>query len=152
MKCFAARQGSADGQWCCGQVLVLLLGLLWGQFCVGHSSLWAPFVNVEVQLMYCLVLCSGFAGMHPNMFWGSLPHQDLHAKMSTGTNCQGEHILKRAVHCASGRMVNQTSALAMRHLWLYGLSKSHGRNGLIGSQGINTYCPSQRSAELLSRK
>jgi hypothetical protein len=34
---------------------------LLGQINVG--SLWAPFVTVIVQLMYCLVLCSCFAGM-----------------------------------------------------------------------------------------
>ena len=31
--------------------------LLLGQFYVGPSSLWAPFVTIIVQLMYCLVLC-----------------------------------------------------------------------------------------------
>ena len=31
--------------------------------------------------MYCLVLCSGVAGMHPTFFF--LPHQDLHAKIAT---------------------------------------------------------------------
>ena len=29
--------------------------LLLGQLYVGHNSLWAPFVTVTVQLMYCLV-------------------------------------------------------------------------------------------------
>ena len=40
--------------------------LLLGQLYVGPNSLWAPFVTVIVQSMYCLVLCCGFAGMHPN--------------------------------------------------------------------------------------
>ena len=51
-----------------------VLGLLLGQHYVGPNSLWTPFVIAIVQLMYCLVLCSGFAGM---------PHQDLHAKIAT---------------------------------------------------------------------
>ena len=46
-----------------------VLGLLLGQLYVGPNSLWAPFVIVVVQLMYCLVLCSGFAGMHPTSFF-----------------------------------------------------------------------------------
>ena len=46
-----------------------VLGLLLGQLYVGPNILWAPFVTVIVQLLYCLVLCSGFAGMHPqNVF------------------------------------------------------------------------------------
>ena len=37
-----------------------------------------------INVQYCLVLCSGFAGMHPTILGGSLPHQDLHAKIATG--------------------------------------------------------------------
>jgi hypothetical protein len=38
-------------------------GLLLGQLYVGPNSLRAPFITVLVQLMYCLVMCCGFAGM-----------------------------------------------------------------------------------------
>ena len=52
MNCFAARQGLAR---CSGgkdsQALLL------GQHYVGPNSVWALFVTVIVQLMYCLVLC-----------------------------------------------------------------------------------------------
>ena len=58
-----------------------VLGLLLGKLYVGPNSLWAPFVTVIVQLMYCLVLCCCFAGMHPAFF--CLPHQDLHTKIAT---------------------------------------------------------------------
>jgi hypothetical protein len=47
-----------------------VLGLLLGQLYVG---LWASFVTVIVQLIYCLVLCSGFAGMHLHFGGGFLP-------------------------------------------------------------------------------
>ena len=53
MNCFVARQGSADSQSSNGK----MLGLLLGQVYVGPNSLWAPFVAIIVQLMYCLVLC-----------------------------------------------------------------------------------------------
>ena len=33
------------------------IALLLGQLYVDPNSLWAPFVKVIVQLMYCLVLC-----------------------------------------------------------------------------------------------
>ena len=58
-----------------------MLGLLLGHLYVSPNSLWAPFVNVIEQFLYCLVLCSGFAGMHPTLFF--FPHQDLHAKIAT---------------------------------------------------------------------
>ena len=35
--------------------------MLLGQLYVGPNSLWAPFVTVIVQWMYCLVLCCGVA-------------------------------------------------------------------------------------------
>ena len=55
-----------------------MLGLLLGQLYVGHNSLWAPFVTVIVQLMYCLVLCSVVALL------ASIPHvQNVHAKIAT---------------------------------------------------------------------
>ena len=59
------------------------IGMVLGQIYVGPNSLWAPFVTVIVHLMYCLVLCSGFAGsaLHMIIF---LPHQELHAKITTG--------------------------------------------------------------------
>ena len=57
--------------------------LVLGQLYVGPNSLWAPFDTVIVQLMYCLVLCCGFAGIHRKHFGGSLPHQDVHAKIAT---------------------------------------------------------------------
>ena len=74
MNCFTVRQYSADSQVNSGKVV----GLLMGQLYVGPNSLWAPFVTVIVQLMYCLVLCfallcSGFAGMHPPNIWGVCP-------------------------------------------------------------------------------
>ena len=34
-----------------------MLGLLLGQLYVGHNNLWARFVTVIVQFMYCLALC-----------------------------------------------------------------------------------------------
>jgi hypothetical protein len=40
-----------------------------GQLYVDPNSLWAPFVTVIVQLLYCLVLCSGFAVMHSIFFY-----------------------------------------------------------------------------------
>ena len=42
--------------------------LLLGQVYVCPNSLWAPFATTIAQLMYCLVLCSGFAGMLQNIF------------------------------------------------------------------------------------
>jgi hypothetical protein len=58
---------------------VKVLGLLLRQIYVGPNSLWAPFVTVIVQLLYCLMLYSGFAGMHPTLFFIFLALQDLHA-------------------------------------------------------------------------
>ena len=62
----------------CSSGKISLLGaekkaLLLGQLYVGPNSLWAPFVVVIVQLLYCLVLCSGFAGRHQNNFWFVCP-------------------------------------------------------------------------------
>ena len=51
-----------------GKVLILLLGQLY----VGPNSLWAPFVTVIVQLMYCLVLYSGFSGMDSPQYLGAV--------------------------------------------------------------------------------
>ena len=59
--------------------------LLLGQIYVvcGHS-LWAPFVTVIVQIMYCLVVCCVVALLACiKTFGGSLPHQNLHAKIAT---------------------------------------------------------------------
>jgi hypothetical protein len=36
--------------------------------------------------MYCLVLCCGFAGIHPHCFGWSLPNPGLHAKIVTVSN------------------------------------------------------------------
>ena len=58
----------------------------WEQLYVGPNSLWAPFVTVLVKLMYCLVLCCGFAGMHPHFFGWSLPNPDFNAKIITVSN------------------------------------------------------------------
>ena len=85
MKCFAARQGSADSQ--VQHDKDSLHGaekkaLLLGQLYVGLNSLWEPVVTVIVQLMYCLVLCCCLAGIHPPQKTQALPHQDLHAKMA----------------------------------------------------------------------
>ena len=44
-------------------------GKVLGQLYVGPNSLWATFVTVIVKLMYCFVLCSGFAGMQPKHFF-----------------------------------------------------------------------------------
>uniref|UniRef100_A0A674CCV0 Aryl hydrocarbon receptor interacting protein like 1 n=1 Tax=Salmo trutta TaxID=8032 RepID=A0A674CCV0_SALTR len=37
------------------------------------ALLWAPFVSIIVQFVYCLVLCSGFAGMHLKKCLGVCP-------------------------------------------------------------------------------
>ena len=50
-----------------------MLGLLLREHYVGPNSLWAQFVTVIVQLMYCLVLCSGFTGMIPTCFFVVAP-------------------------------------------------------------------------------
>jgi hypothetical protein len=35
-----------------------------------------------IHVLFSVVLCSGFAGMHPT-FYVCLPHQDLYAKIAT---------------------------------------------------------------------
>ena len=48
--------------------------LLLGQLYVDPESLWESYVTVVVQLMYCLVFCSCFAGMQQQQKMLSLPH------------------------------------------------------------------------------
>jgi hypothetical protein len=70
MNCFAARQDSADRK-------------MFGQLYVGPNSLWAQFVAIIVQLMYCLVLCGVVALLTCIPLNYFLPHQDLYAKITT---------------------------------------------------------------------
>jgi hypothetical protein len=68
MNCFAARQ-EAPLIARCNNGKDSLHGaekktLLLGQLYVGLDSLSAAFVTIIAQLMYCLVLCSCFAGMN----------------------------------------------------------------------------------------
>ena len=74
MNCFTARLLTAR----CSSCKDSLHGaekkaLLLGQLYVGPNSLWEPFVTVIVQLMHCLVLCCGFAGMHLKNILGVCP-------------------------------------------------------------------------------
>jgi hypothetical protein len=52
--------------------------LLLGQLYAGSNSLWAPFVTIIVQFVYCLVLY--WHCCHASKTFYLFTHQDLHAK------------------------------------------------------------------------
>ena len=76
-------------------VVVRIKALLLGQLSVGPNSLWAPFVTVIGQLIYCLVLCPVvplLARIEEKM--RSFPHQNLHAKTATAHIYTGKHTVQ----------------------------------------------------------
>jgi hypothetical protein len=87
-----------------------------GQLYVCLNSLWALFVTVTVQFMYCLVLCLCWPATKTN--WGSLPLQELHAN---------NH------HWLLDRSISNFLLKMARHLSRHGERKQTGKKWVVST-------------------